>query len=372
MIGAAAALVVASAMFTLIEDPIRRGKYLAMSPGRSALMGIASILVVVAASAGFAKISPSGDTEAGTRNRLITEAAKDLARVYRDNCHLAVEATTQPSCEYGVPGGWPRVVLFGDSHAAQWFPALDAAAIAEGWSLRSWTKSSCPASDIRIWYPPRRSAFHECDTWREAVMTELTGPNRPEAVVISNLLDYSGWIESPNVPGKLLRKAEAEPLMREGFERTVRRLVEAGVIVIVIRDTPRMLRSFARCYVGGGNSGCDLIRERALPKPWIDVEVARSFPSTSGVVLLDLTDQICDRNLCTVVRNGEIIWQDSHHIRAKYAIQQSEHFRLIPQRDRQNKTQVICSIALHFDRHPECIEAGFEFPIGECRGRGKG
>lgn len=339
IIGATAALVVASAVFTLVEDPIRRGNRFPMPARQSVLMGLASILLVLAASAGFARVTPLSDAETTRRNQLITEASKDVGRVYPDKCHLAVEATTQPDCEYGARGGWPRVILFGDSHAAQWFPALDEAASAEGWSLRSWTKSSCPASDIRIWYPPRRSAFQECDAWREAAMIEMTGPNPPDIVVLSNLLDYSGWIENPAVPGELLRKAEAEPLMRAGLERSVQRLVNAGVSVVIVRDTPRILRSFARCYVQSGGSGCGLIRDRALPKPWIDVDVARSFPTAAGVFLLDLTDQICETNLCSVTQGDEVIWQDSHHIRAKAARRLSEHFRILLSEIAKTKTK---------------------------------
>jgi peptidoglycan/LPS O-acetylase OafA/YrhL len=327
MIGASAALIVAAAMFTFIEDPIRRGERLAIPAGSTLLAGLASILVVVAAAAGFARVPHTGDANAVTRNALMTDANADLGRNYYDKCHLPVEATKQPDCEYGTRGGKLRVVLFGDSHAAQWFEGLDAAATAEGWTLRSWTKSSCPASDVSIWYPPRRTSFHECDTWRSAQMAALTGPNRPDAVVLSNSLNYTGWLERPGAPGRLLLKGEAEGVMRAGLARTIQTLVDAGVPVIVVRDTPRMIRSIARCYVSAGGSACDLIRERALPRQGGDVEVARAFPPAAGVRLLDLTDRICEPNVCRVVRDGKVIWRDSHHVRANFAKDQSEHFQ---------------------------------------------
>lgn len=82
-------------------------------------------------------------------------------------------------------------------------------------------------------------------------------------------------------------------MIRAGMERTVRRLADAGIAVIIVRDTPRMTTSMALCYSRGGGSACDLTRERAQPKPWIDVEVALAFPTGSSVHLLNLTDQIC-------------------------------------------------------------------------------
>lgn len=329
IVGAAAGLAAACVVFKFVEDPIRRGDLFPMPHMRVLLTGLASILLVVAAAAGFARAPSVGDDLAAARSTTIEEAGADLGRVYQDKCHLDVEATKQPDCEYGKVGGRPRVVLFGDSHAAQWFAALEAAAASEGWSMRSWTKSSCPVNDIRVWYPPRRAAFHECDSWREAIMAELTGPNRPDVVVLSSLQDYTGWLEKPGEPGSLLRKDEAEPIVRAGLERTLRRLVDADVTVIVVRDTPRMIKSFAQCYVGNGGSSCDLIRERALPKPWIDVEVARSFGVNASLRLLDLTDQICEPYVCRLLRDGQLIWRDSHHIRASFAMRQSSYFRRI-------------------------------------------
>ncbi|WP_328345198.1 hypothetical protein [Streptomyces violaceus] len=44
--------------------------------------------------------------------------------VYRDGCHVDHAATGTRSCVYGDRASSRTVVPFGDSHAAQWFPAL--------------------------------------------------------------------------------------------------------------------------------------------------------------------------------------------------------------------------------------------------------
>ncbi len=49
--------------------------------------------------------------------------AGDKAAVYGDGCHLDAGSVHAKECIYG-DAGTTRVVLFGDSHAAQWFPAL--------------------------------------------------------------------------------------------------------------------------------------------------------------------------------------------------------------------------------------------------------
>ena len=49
--------------------------------------------------------------------------AGDQAAVCGDGCHLDAGSVHAKECIYG-DAGTTRVVLFGDSHAAHWFPAL--------------------------------------------------------------------------------------------------------------------------------------------------------------------------------------------------------------------------------------------------------
>ena len=55
-------------------------------------------------------------------------ARSDLPAIYHDGCHLDAAVTKPGPCVFGDPASPTTVVLFGDSHAAQWFPAFDAVA----------------------------------------------------------------------------------------------------------------------------------------------------------------------------------------------------------------------------------------------------
>ena len=52
-----------------------------------------------------------------------------------DGCEITALQTQSGPCVYGDPGSKTAVVLFGDSHAAQWFPALNALATQRSWRL---------------------------------------------------------------------------------------------------------------------------------------------------------------------------------------------------------------------------------------------
>ncbi|MFI2424796.1 SGNH hydrolase domain-containing protein [Streptomyces sp. NPDC018955] len=78
----------------------------------------------------------------------------------------------------------PRtVVLFGDSHAAQWFPALRRLATARGWKLVSLTKASCKVADVTILND--HGPYTVCDTWRSRAVAKIDAL-RPELVVVSS------------------------------------------------------------------------------------------------------------------------------------------------------------------------------------------
>ena len=80
--------------------------------------------------------------------------------VYGDGCHVNYGETKSGYCTYGNKSSNKTIVLYGDSHAAQWFPALEKLATARGFKLVSLTKSACPAVDalrpdqgaFKIWF----------------------------------------------------------------------------------------------------------------------------------------------------------------------------------------------------------------------------
>jgi len=107
--------------------------------------------------------------------------------IYADGCQLDKNAVASPPCEYGDIHGKRTIVLFGDSHAAQWFPTLNAIAVKNSLKLIVLTKSSCPAASVEL---PDQGAFRNvpCKQWRENSLERIK-KMRPRAVFVSNY-DY--------------------------------------------------------------------------------------------------------------------------------------------------------------------------------------
>ena len=62
------------------------------------------------------------------------------------------------------------MVLFGDSHASQWLPALERAAKADHFALEVLTKSGCPFPTMTVYQASLGRSYTECDSWRASAL----------------------------------------------------------------------------------------------------------------------------------------------------------------------------------------------------------
>lgn len=241
----------------------------------------------------------------------LAKVRDDLPVVYRNGCHLGLDAEASPDCTSGAADAAASVVLFGDSHAAQWFSAIDQAATARGLALHSWTKSSCPSVDVTVWNAIARSTYRACDAWREHTLRRIEGL-KPSLVVLSNLVESVPALTRRDGAGPL-RAREAAEAWSAGLDRVVERLQRAGIAVVVIRDIPRPRPDVLDClYAAADPAHCELAVSEATATPALDVTVAQR----RGVPLWDFTAELCPRQRCTVVRPDTHwpVYRDHNHL----------------------------------------------------------
>jgi peptidoglycan/LPS O-acetylase OafA/YrhL len=313
-----ATLVIGDLAYRWVERPVHRGEVLSASkPWTVVLAGLAGMAVVAAA----ASFLPRKTTADSARVAMLQAAAKDLAVIYRDKCHLASEEVHSPPCVYGDRAASRRIVLFGDSHAAQWFPALDAAARAQHWRLESRTKTTCPAADITVWHKARGSVYAECDAWRESVLSGLER-DPPALVFIASLTRYDGWVFD-RAAQRVLPRYRAEAEWKAGLARTLQRLRAKGIGVVVVRDTPRLAPDYRDCVEAAGSTRCATPAALAVSQPSPDVEVASRF---AGVRVLDLTPRLCPEGECAALQDGRLLYLDAQHLTSSTAARYAPAF----------------------------------------------
>ncbi|MBZ9706416.1 acyltransferase [Mesorhizobium sp. ESP7-2] len=326
------ALALSAATYRLIENPARRGDWLAAvarafnaGPGAKPLRlfpGLALAPALVLTAAGVA--AAYANAHLATRNidptqRGIEEAAEQpsIARAVDKNCLLDFHTVKPKPCTFGPADAAHTIVLFGDSHADHWSTPLVEAAKRNDTKVVTYLKSSCRASRLSTFNAVLKRDYTECDAWREQAISDIIR-RKPRMVVIS---EFSIGNLTRDMSAAS-RKAETAR-WQAGLRSTLQAFSKAGVETAVIRDTP-IGDSFADACVARAlwwreaPSLCDTPRAEAANDGAAAAEraVVKSVPDTRYV---DLTDRFCGPAECHVFIGGKLAFRDRHHLATGFA-----------------------------------------------------
>ena len=244
-------------------------------------------MAVVVAAAGAVGELPSNLTPS------VAQAGSDRPRVYADHCHVDSQTTAVPlPCTYGDPAAKTTVVLFGDSHAAQWFPALDLIARQRHWKLISWTRTGCPAADL-----PVTLGDAACPVWRKAALQRI---EKLEAALV---VLASGTGYRPAGAG------DADRRWRTGWARTQQQLLDAGARVVTIGDTPYLPVAAPECLSRRSPGSCAPPRGAVLRGPG---------QRAAGPVIDPIPWMCGDR--CPPVLGNVLAYRDAEHLTTVFAV----------------------------------------------------
>lgn len=293
-----------------VERPIHQHEIEPRQTGWAGGFAVGAIALICAASTGMAKLPAT--LQSADRLEAIRKASADFDTNYKDGCHAALEQIIQPDCAYGAIGASHKVVLFGDSHAAQWLAPLKEAATQAGWELRAWTKTSCPSASTLIWYSPKRTVYNECTKWRRNIISKINQLN-PQVIVLAatSAEVYAGSILRDE---QLLKGEAAVHEFKRGLSETIDELTTDGRRIIVIRDNPAMYKRFKEC-IASGSDRCGRDRRGAVGQSQRLVHGLQS----DRVTVLDFTDLVCDAAYCPASDKNGIRYLDAHHFTASFA-----------------------------------------------------
>ena len=240
------------------------------------------------------------------------EKKENRPRMYADGCHLDLEETRSPECVYGNPSSEITVVLFGDSHAMQWFPALDELAKERDWRLLGFSKSACPPADISVYSTGLRREYRECEEWRERTLGRIVREEDPSLVVTSMLNRYRAREGGKGLPDKASNEA-----MVDGYASTLKTLRSTGAPVAVIEDVPRPDKDVPECVSQSLDrlQDCAFPRKKALGEPRINV---RAAAEVEGASLIDPTPMVCPEEACPAVIGDVLVYRNGAHLTRTY------------------------------------------------------
>jgi peptidoglycan/LPS O-acetylase OafA/YrhL len=286
-----ATIILADLTHRFIEEPFRKHK---TEPTlvfkRSGVITLVSVLI------GTAIIFSSSDKidVSGINGAVSLAQIKARPLVYDDGCHANYAQTKSDKCEYADTKSDKTMVLYGDSHAAQWFPALVEIASRSGYRLISLTKSACPSVDtVRL--DQGGFKMSRCKQWRINTIKRIQEIN-PDVLIMSS---FQYFAQPP-------RFTDREKWWNDGQRKLLTEVKNISPHLIYITDTPHPLRDIPACLANYSISKCNTTQRSE------DLSI-------SGLNVINPNSWLCSR-VCPAVKDGVVAYRDASHISVDIAI----------------------------------------------------
>jgi peptidoglycan/LPS O-acetylase OafA/YrhL len=305
------ALAFAHAAHVLIENPVRFSGRLTKRPSRT--FALAVILIALGVIASFAVERGAHNVIAASPDHSeYVRASNDFPQTVTDGCMAG--ARLRP-CRYGDTLSATTVVVFGDSHAAQWAPAFIDVATQQKWQVVFLVKNGCPAAVV----PMKRNGwtYRECDDFRAQAIREMERI-RPALVVVSS---YQAYVSRAQRQGW---RGDPLDIWRNGHEKLFASLSHLATPMVLLQDTPRPLMDIPTCMSRRLHNRffrdiqCDIPRGQAFDSVAVTA-VERALAKNEKIARIDLTDRLCSTTSCPALIDQQIVYRDNSHITAEFA-----------------------------------------------------
>jgi hypothetical protein len=241
------------------------------------------------------------------------QARADSGELLTSDCYAHHEQKAAPDpedCSFGFFDG-DTVVLYGDSHAAQWFGAAVEVADRHDWRLLPVTKADCPPGGERV-LDADGGVYTGCAAWHDRAM-QLIGTQEPILVLVAARSDRYRIVGDDGQP--LSGTASADRLAR-ALSEDLRAFADMGARTVLIRDTQAPGFDVPDCIEADGPAACGYGLAAASP----DDSAQQAAARTTGTEVVDLRREVCgDRAECVSVINGLITFRDAEHVTSTFA-----------------------------------------------------
>jgi len=360
---AAGSLVIAVISFVAVENPLRRWTWLRVEPRRIlrlagamtatavALCGVSMVALPSLKGHGVARVARLSAAPVATREPLqpststtdldpysaaLTSATVQVQRavadslpvndvpvnltpslpaangdeppVFVDGCLDSYLPTAVGACDFGDTSSHTSIVLFGDSHAAMWFPAVDSAANKFGLNLYTWTKATCPPLILPIFSPVLGRNYSECDEWRQNVLARIAQV-RPALVILGVARHYTDIYGFTPYGSQWL----------QGLSSMITDIRRLGPKVLVMGPIPKPPFNAPGCLSVHLTSAtaCTVALPQGLNVPGKLSE--ERVVAAAGGSYLDPDPWFCTSTTCAVMVDNLLVYRDDNHITATYA-----------------------------------------------------
>jgi peptidoglycan/LPS O-acetylase OafA/YrhL len=238
----------------------------------------------------------------------LDRAHDDKSAPFVDGCNDGYPEVVVRRCVYANPAAPVSVFAFGDSHAAQWFPALDRSAHDQGWRFTSVTKATCVPMELSTWSPILGHWYKECDEFRATALRRIQA-ERPSVVVVGVSRHYTADY----------RIHVYDKQWTDSLAALVRKLRSFGSQVVVLGPNPKPESDVPTCLSAHLRAVplCEVSRAQAVNQAGEDAE--RAAVTRSGGVYVDVASLACQPLSCPVVLGNMLMYRDDNHFTTRFA-----------------------------------------------------
>lgn len=247
-------------------------------------------------------IAAAGDIDdvPGNLRPSLRGAANDKPTLYDNGCIRELGQTSVPVCVFGDADAATHVVLFGDSHAAQWFPAFLQAATNNGWLLEVHAKRGCPTAAITL----ETYDAEECATWRANVADRLAATS-PDLVVMT-AYRYK--------PGAAEQGMNADEVWRRGLDETLTTFRPLTTELLILGDSPTPREDVIQCVATHLSTASACVRPRADAVRTARLQVESDLAVEHDAHFEPTSDWLCSTVECPVIIGDVLVYRDHNHI----------------------------------------------------------
>jgi peptidoglycan/LPS O-acetylase OafA/YrhL len=336
---AAVSLVIAVISFVVLERPIRGIQIVVRRPavglGAGALLAALAIAIVALSGSLVGPLASTGaaparlaaahklaslraDLIAGVRTVKVPSnlsppldaMASALPRTIADGCELAYGRDQINPCIYGDRSSHTTVVLFGDSHAAHWFDALNSLSQQHHWRLVVITKEGCTPAEVTF----RDDATSLCARWRERATARIAALH-PALVIVS----WARWIQPEATQTAGVPTGYGGP-WQDGVAAIFQFLRRSAKHVIFISDTPYLPQSAPDCVAAHLSDvrPCTIGRPAATILPAVKAAELR-IAKHEQINSIDPTSWFCAPKICPVIVGNILVYHDKSHMTTEWS-----------------------------------------------------
>ncbi len=232
-------------------------------------------------------------------------------------------------CVFGDPKSKRTILLWGDSRAAMWMPALSRIAEQNGYALAVVTKLGCPPLlGPTPWLAAESRPYVECVQFNDRVTELVNDVIKPRIVVLSGAVrgfaaSDDGKVEplgEGNADNTWTPDHDADEIWQTGLRRALESFDDDDAEVFVLGEAPYPTQDAGTCLAEHPDAvdECGVTPEIGVYDEHNAAE--RATAEDAGATYVSALPWLCDDDLCPAVIDDHVVYRDSFHLNREFVL----------------------------------------------------